>query len=90
MCLQTLAPTNVHGGWQPSYCFTGLLPMVVEAMINCEEVVVRTSNGPGGKAGPLRVDLRNQWHADVTKPYSRREAEAGYERAIQNHMRHGW
>lgn len=90
VCLQTLAPQSASGGWQPSYCFAGLLPMVVEAMVNCEETHVRTATGPGGKTGPLRVDLHNKWHVDVLRPYTRSEADSGFQRALHHHMRNGW
>lgn len=87
VCLQALAPSSSWGGWTPDYCFSGLLPMVIDAFINCEETYVRTQTGPGGRTGPLRVALDDK---ACTKPYSLAEAEAGFNRALQHHLRNGW
>jgi len=43
--------------WQPTMTVEGILQVVMYNMIFCESVFVTTATGPGGMAGPLRIDL---------------------------------
>ena len=43
--------------WQPTMTVEGILQLVMYNMIFCESVFVTTATGPGGMAGPLRIDL---------------------------------
>ena len=53
---------GAQNSWRPDYCVSGLLPLVKQNFIDVEEVYVRTPTGPGGRAGPLRVDFEHAWH----------------------------
>ena len=49
--------------------------------------------GPGGMAGPLRVDLEGRWTRNanaVLLEYSSHEAQAAFDRTAANHRRTGW
>lgn len=55
-----------------------------------ERVVIKTASGPGGVAGPLRVDLEGQYSHSPMVPYSEGEARAAFQRSLAHHRRHGW
>jgi hypothetical protein len=62
--------------------------MIKWQMVDVERVEVRTRFGPGGTAGPLRVDLEGKWHrGGCERAYSEGEARAAFERSRANH---GW
>lgn len=89
--MEALAQTGSAHGWRPEYCVSGLLPLVKNNLIHVEAVVVRTASGPGGVAGPLRVDFGRRWHpCGVTTPYSAQEAQAAFARAEAHHRANGW
>lgn len=54
-------------------------------MLHCEQVFVSTYTGPGGMAGPLRVDFNSGFL--TTWEYSEQEANDAFERMARNH---GW
>ena len=54
-------------------------------MMNCESVVVKTPTGPGGRSGPLAIDLAKG--SAVVIPYSHTEATTAFQRTLSNH---GW
>lgn len=70
MCIEALSQTGSRNSWRPEYCVSGLLPMVKQNMIDVDSVFIRTATGPGGMAGPLRVDIDARWGVPVTVPYS--------------------
>lgn len=89
--MEALAQTGSPNSWRPDYCLPGLLPLVKNNLIHVEPVVVRTASGPGGIAGPLRVDWGRQWHpCGPTVPYSTAEARAAFARAEAHHRANGW
>lgn len=53
------------------------LQVVVVNMVHAERVYINTATGPGGMAGPLRVDL-----ARGNSEYSEGEARAAYSRTL--------
>ena len=60
---------------------------------DCEVYWVQTMTGPGGMAGPLRVDLEGKWSRSpnaVLQEYSPHEAQAAFDRTASNHRRTGW
>ena len=52
-------------------------------------MVVRTATGPGGRSGPLRVDLRQGARYCMTE-YSDHEAQAAFQRTLAHHRTNGW
>jgi hypothetical protein len=59
-------------------------------VIHVDRVVIRTANGPGGVAGPLRLDLDGTYCHSPMVPYSEGEAKAAFQRSLAHHRRHGW
>lgn len=44
---------------------------------------IRTVSGPGGRSGPLRVDLEGRWHGGpghIMREYGEAEAKSAYHR----------
>ena len=58
ICVEALTSTGTPNAWQRTYTFENIFLMVLHNMIDVEPMVVRTATGPGGRSGPLRVDLR--------------------------------
>lgn len=58
ICVEALTNTGTPNSWQRTYTFENIFLMVLHNMIDVEPMVVRTATGPGGRSGPLRVDLR--------------------------------
>ena len=71
--------------WTPDLSVEGVLSSVLLNFVDCESVVVRTASGPGGRSGPLRVDLDGRFHPDVMREYSEHEALAAFERMREHH-----
>ena len=86
VCLEFLTP---HG-WNPDLSIGSILETVKHAVVTVEAVVVRTQFGPGGVAGPLRVDLQKQYASAPNQFYSEGQARAAFDRAVQHHSRVGW
>ena len=89
ICLRSLV-NGIHGGWDPNYTIEGIIEMIKFNFIYAERVFVSTATGPGGMAGPLRVDLDNEFSFNVTQEYSLWAAESAFHRALENHRRNGW
>lgn len=69
------------------FCYIGL------PCADCEKYWVQTMTGPGGMAGPLRIDLEGKFtHSAnaVLREYSPAEAEAAFHRTAANHRKTGW
>jgi len=91
--VEALTQTGSANAWRAGYCLSGLLPLVKQNLVDVEEVMVRTASGPGGRAGPLRVDFERRWHAhcrSVMEPYSEAEARAAFARSEAHHRANGW
>lgn len=58
ICVEALTNTGTPNSWQRAFTFENIFLMVLHNMIDVEPMVVRTATGPGGRSGPLRVDLR--------------------------------
>ena len=68
-----------------------MLETVKLTMIHVEPVIIRTANGPGGIAGPLRVDLDRRYNfCDPTVPYSLCQAKNAFARSLAHHAENGW
>ena len=52
--------------------------------------VIRTATGPGGVSGPLRVDLKGNFHPSPLQEYSEHEARSAFTRMLQHHRTNGW
>jgi ubiquitin-conjugating enzyme E2 Q len=93
VCIEALTQTGSRNSWQPDFCVSGLLPLVKQNMIDVDEVMVRTATGPGGRAGPLRIDFERRWHTSAKTPvvpYSEAEAAAAFARTEAHHKANGW
>ena len=93
VCIEALTQTGSANGWRPDYCVAGLLPLIKHNMIDVDAVDVRTATGPGGRAGPLRIDWERRWHTGARTPlaeYSADEARAAFARTEQHHRANGW
>ena len=62
------------------------MQLVTTNMIDCETIIVRTTTGPGGLSGPLRVDF----HGNPIRQYTEREARFAFERMQRHHAVAGW
>ena len=58
-------------------------------MVDVESMQVRTASGPGGRSGPLRVDLQHG-AAHCMREYSSGEAQAAFGRTLAHHAANGW
>ena len=69
---------------QPSFSFETIITLVLANMVDCEEgATVKTLSGPGGRTGPLRIDLDGRWHGgpgSVMREYAEAEARSAYTR----------
>lgn len=90
MCMEMLTLSGTDRSWQATCSVEGVLLVALTNMIDCESVLVRTATGPGGRSGPLRIDLHHQFTHDVMMEYSKDEARAAYDRMVQHHRQHGW
>ena len=48
------------------------------------------ATGPGGRAGPLRVDLKQEYGRPVLQEYSMGEAKSAFDRMLGHHRANGW
>ena len=90
ICIEALTQTGSPNAWRPDYCVHGILTLIKTNMIMVERVFVRTATGPGGEAGPLRVDLDHRFTHNVMQPYSEQEARAAFDRMVAHHRTNGW
>ena len=51
---------------------------------------MRTATGPGGRTGPLRVDLAGEYARDPMMDYSEAEAKSAFDRMLRHHAANGW
>ena len=89
ICLKSLV-NGIHGGWDPNYTIEGMIEMIKLNFVYAERVLVRTMTGPGGMAGPLRIDIDNEFNYDVMQEYSLWAAESAFYRTVENHRKNGW
>jgi hypothetical protein len=86
VCVEVL---STHA-WDPKTSVASVLEGLKHAFVSVEPTVVQTRFGPGGVAGPLRVDLDNEHCNSPTDEYSEREAKAAFARSLDHHARNGW
>ena len=90
ICTEALTLSGTPRSWTAELSVEGVLASILMNMIDCESTVVVTASGPGGRSGPLRVDLQGRFHPDVMCEYSEYEARAAFERMREHHRRNGW
>lgn len=88
--MEMLTTSGTANSWQASFTVEGVLLVALANMIDCESTVVRTATGPGGRSGPLRIDLRSEYGHPPLTEYSEAEASAAFSRMLQHHRRNGW
>ena len=77
--------------YQPDWKISEIMRMVRLNMLTAPKVYVKTQFGPGGRAGPLRVDLNGRDHlGSPLREYSRASAESSFQRAVEHHKQNGW
>ena len=47
-------------------------------------------DGPGGRSGPLRVDLQRRYCRDPLQEYTVHEARSAFDRMLRHHAANGW
>eukprot|EP00633_Aureoumbra_lagunensis_P000738 CAMPEP_0197293142 /NCGR_PEP_ID=MMETSP0890-20130614/26995_1 /TAXON_ID=44058 ORGANISM="Aureoumbra lagunensis, Strain CCMP1510" /NCGR_SAMPLE_ID=MMETSP0890 /ASSEMBLY_ACC=CAM_ASM_000533 /LENGTH=254 /DNA_ID=CAMNT_0042767631 /DNA_START=105 /DNA_END=872 /DNA_ORIENTATION=- len=90
ICIEALTTSGTPGSWHRTHCVEGILRTVFTNMLHAEEGIVRTATGPGGKTGPLRVDLHGKYHYNVLAPYTEHEAKSAFDRMLRHHATNGW
>lgn len=90
VCMEMLTNSGTDNSWRSSFTVEGVLLVALTNMIDCESTIVRTATGPGGRSGPLRVDLRGEYGHSPMTPYSEMEASAAFSRMLDHHKRNGW
>lgn len=88
--MEMLTQGGTDSSWRPAYTVEGALLVALSNMLDCEATLVRTATGPGGRSGPLRVDLRGEFGPGPAVPYSEAEAQAAFSRMLDHHRRNGW
>jgi len=91
ICIEALTSSGSPGAWKPEFTVEGILNMVVQNMLHTEMVEIQTAHGPGGKTGPLRVNLGRPFeYGGPAAEYSMDAAAAAFQRSMQHHSKHGW
>ena len=85
----TVAPASTRSLTRNRRCQQGIVTTVLHNMIDVEPMTIRTATGPGGRSGPLRVDLRLGPH-HCCQEYSSQEAQAAFQRTLAHHKANGW
>ena len=89
--MEALTNSGSTGSWAPSFTFEGIMGMVIQNMLHTEEVEVQTATGPGGRSGPLRVNLGRPFEfGGPHLEYSLEQAQGAFVRGVQHHTQHGW
>ena len=90
ICIEALTTSGGAGAWRPTFCVEGILNTVFTNMLHTEVTTVRTATGPGGRSGPLRVDLKGKFSRDPLQEYSTGEAQSAFDRMLSHHRANGW
>ena len=90
ICIEALTTDGSANQWRPTHCVEAILNTVFTNMLHVEPTVVRTATGPGGRAGPLRVDLKQEYGRPVLQEYSMGEAKSAFDRMLGHHRANGW
>lgn len=90
ICIEALTTSGGPGQWSPTHCVEGILNTVFANMLHCEVATIRTATGPGGRTGPLRVDLNGKFVRDPLAEYSVSEAKSAFDRMLNHHAANGW
>lgn len=85
ICIEALTLSGSPSSWQPNFTLESMLATALHNMMNCEVVSVQTATGPGGRSGPLAIDVRKG--RGVVTPYSLQEATEAFQRTLRGH---GW
>ena len=90
ICIEALTTEGTPGSWQPDICVESVLNTVFMNFLDETQQVIRTATGPGGVSGPLRVDLKGNFHPSPLQEYSEHEARSAFTRMLQHHRTNGW
>lgn len=90
ICIEVLTLSSSPNSWLPTHCLESILRTVFANMVFAQVGYVRTTHGPGGRTGPLRVDLHHRYAHDVLAEYTQYEANSAFSRMLDHHRRNGW
>ena len=90
ICIEALTTEGTPGSWQPDICVESVLNTVFMNFLDTTSEIIRTATGPGGRSGPLRVDLRGQFHPSPLQEYTEHEARSAFSRMLSHHRANGW
>ena len=90
ICIEALTTEGTPGSWQPDICVESVLNTVFMNFLDTTSEIIRTATGPGGRSGPLRVDLKGNFHPSPLQEYSEHEARSAFTRMLQHHRTNGW
>ena len=90
ICIEALTTEGTPGSWQPDICVESVLNTVFMNFLDTTSEIIRTATGPGGRSGPLRVDLQGKYHHQVLAEYSEHEARSAFSRMLSHHRANGW
>ena len=78
------------GSWNPSLNVEAILHTVFANFLDTTSQLIRTATGPGGRSGPLRVDLQRRYCRDPLQEYTVHEARSAFDRMLRHHAANGW
>jgi len=90
ICIEALTTEGTPGSWQPDICVESVLNTVFMNFLDTTSEIIRTATGPGGRSGPLRVDLGGKYHHSPLQEYSEGEARSAFSRMLDHHRANGW
>ena len=90
ICIEALTTEGTPGSWQPDICVESVLNTVFMNFLDTTSEIIRTATGPGGRSGPLRVDLQGKYHHSPLHEYSEVEARSAFDRMLSHHRANGW
>ena len=64
ICIEALTTSGSPGSWNPNLCVESILHTVFANFLDTTSELIRTATGPGGRSGPLRVDLQRRYSHD--------------------------
>ena len=90
ICIEALTTSGSPGSWNPNLCVESILHTVFANFLDTTSELIRTATGPGGRSGPLRVDLQRRYSHDPLQEYTTHEARSAFDRMLRHHSVNGW
>ena len=90
ICIEAWTTSGSPGSWNPSLNVEAILHTVFANFLDTTSQLIRTATGPGGRSGPLRVDLQRRYCRDPLQEYTAHEARSAFDRMLRHHAANGW